>query len=272
MSITVADVNTVVEELWPMHGAESWDAPGLLAGDRHAPVTSILLAVDAVAQTALEAVDVGADVLLVHHPLLLRGVTSVATDRYKGSVLTNLIKADCALIAAHTNADVVQAGTSAVLADMLGLLDSRPIEPAQTSGTGIGRVGRLPQSVTLGALAGTLASILPATATGIRVSGGFDDVIETVAVCGGAGDSYLGAAEVLAADVYITSDLRHHPASEFRENAMLVGGPALIDISHWASEWLWLDVAARQLREALPGVTVTVSELRTDPWDFAVVQ
>jgi hypothetical protein len=50
------------------------------------------------------------------------------------------------------------------------------------------------------------------------------------------------------------------------------GGPALIDVSHWASEWLWLDVAARELRDALPDVTVTVSELRTDPWDFVVVQ
>ena len=48
-------------------------------------------------------------------------------------------------------------------------------------------------------------------------------------------------------------------------------GPALIDVSHWASEWLWLDVAAAQLREALPGVEVTVSDLRTDPWEFAIV-
>jgi len=72
--------------------------------------------------------------------------------------------------------------------------------------------------------------------------------------------------------VYITSDLRHHPASEFRENARITGGPALIDVSHWASEWLWLETAAGQLRDALGDVTVTVSELRTDPWDFAVVQ
>jgi putative NIF3 family GTP cyclohydrolase 1 type 2 len=77
---------------------------------------------------------------------------------------------------------------------------------------------------------------------------------------------------VLAADVYVTSDLRHHPASEAVENARIGGGPALIDVSHWASEWLWLDVAAEQLREALPGVEVVVSELRTDPWDFAILQ
>jgi putative NIF3 family GTP cyclohydrolase 1 type 2 len=114
--------------------------------------------------------------------------------------------------------------------------------------------------------------LLPATATGIRVSGDFDAMVSTVAVCGGAGDSLLSEPEVLAADVYVTSDLRHHPASEARENARLGHGPALIDVSHWASEWLWLEVAASQLRDALPGVSVEVSELRTDPWDFVVTQ
>ena len=49
-------------------------------------------------------------------------------------------------------------------------------------------------------------------------------------------------------------------------------GPALIDLSHWARESLWLDVAAEELRESLPGITVTVSETRTDPWDFVIVQ
>jgi putative NIF3 family GTP cyclohydrolase 1 type 2 len=104
------------------------------------------------------------------------------------------------------------------------------------------------------------------------VSGDFDAPISSVALCGGAGDAYLSDPAVLAADVYITSDLRHHPASEARENARVSRGPALIDVSHWASEWLWLEAAASELRDALPGVTITVSDLRTDPWDFVVIQ
>jgi putative NIF3 family GTP cyclohydrolase 1 type 2 len=117
-----------------------------------------------------------------------------------------------------------------------------------------------------------LVEILPATASGIRVSGEYDRPVSTVALCGGAGDSLLSEPAVLAADVYITSDLRHHPASESRENSRVGGGPALIDVSHWASEWLWLDTAAAELRAALPGVDVTVSDIRTDPWDFTIVQ
>lgn len=272
MPTTVADVAAVVESLWPAAGAEPWDAVGLIAGDLDAPVDSILLAVDAVLDTVDEAVGSGASLLLVHHPLLLRGVTTVASDRYKGAALTRLIRANCALLAAHTNADVVETGTSAVFAQRLGLADVRPIVPGIDPGRGIGRVGTLPHPVTLGHLARAIAELLPATATGVRVSGDFDQPVSTIALCGGAGDAYLAEPAVLAADVYITSDLRHHPASEARENSRASHGPALIDVSHWASEWLWLDVAAEELRNALPGVTITVSELRTDPWDFAVTQ
>ncbi|PZE68843.1 Nif3-like dinuclear metal center hexameric protein [Curtobacterium sp. MCBD17_021] len=267
---TLRELQSVVESLWPAAGAESWDSVGLVSGDPDAPVEHVHLAVDAVPDTAREAVAVGADLLLTHHPLLLRGVTTIDESTYKGSVLATLVRGGCALLAAHTNADVVTTGTSAVLADRIGLVDQRPIDPAGDGVTGIGRVGVLSEPMPLGALARRIVDVLPATATGVRVSGEYDHPVRTVALCAGAGDSYLGHPAVRAADVYVTSDLRHHPASEFREQALLTDGPALIDTSHWATEWLWLDVAAEQLRAAA-GVQVTVSDLRTDPWDFAVL-
>ena len=273
MPVTVLEVNRVIETLWPLSGAEPWDAPGLLAGDPSATVERVHLAVDAVLDTVDEAIDAKADLLLVHHPLLLRGVTTVAEDRYKGAALSRLIRAGVALVAAHTNADVVETGTSAVIASRLGLVDVTPIVPSRDVPTrGIGRSGALASPLTLGKLAALLGEILPPTAGGIRVSGDFDQVVTTVALCGGAGDSLLPETAVQDADVYVTSDLRHHPASEARENARVGAGPALIDVSHWASEWLWLDTAAEELRKALPALTVTVSDLRTDPWDFVVVQ
>lgn len=271
MPTTLADADAAISALWPPAGAEPWDAVGLIAGDPGAEVRAIHLAVDAVPETVDETLELGAQLLLTHHPLLLRGVTSVAEDRYKGVVLGRLIRAGSALIAAHTNADVVARGTSAVLAERLGLLETLPIEPGADPTLGLGRVGRLAASITLGALARQLADILPATAQGVRAAGEYDREVSTVALCAGAGDSLLAHPAVVAADVYVTSDLRHHPASEARERARLGRGPALLDVSHWASEWLWLEVAAEQLRAALPRVTITVSELRTDPWDFAIV-
>jgi dinuclear metal center YbgI/SA1388 family protein len=271
MPTTLADADTAISALWPPAGAESWDAVGLIAGDPGTEVRAIHLAVDAVPETVDESLEFGAQLLLTHHPLLLRGVTSVAEDRYKGVVLGRLIRGGAALIAAHTNADVVARGTSAVLAERLGLVDTRPLEPGSDPSVGLGRIGRLPAPTTLGVLARLIADILPATAQGVRVAGEYDRPVTTVALCAGAGDSLLSNPDVVAADVYLTSDLRHHPASEARERSRLGRGPALIDVSHWASEWLWLDVAAEQLRSALPGVAITVSELRTDPWDFAIV-
>jgi dinuclear metal center YbgI/SA1388 family protein len=265
-------VTEVAHALWPLADAEAWDAPGLVVGDPRAEVSAVHLAVDAVVDTADEALELGAQLLLVHHPLLLRGVTSVAEDRYKGAVIARLIRGGCALLAAHTNADIVADGTSAVLARALGLQETRPIVPAASDAAlGLGRVGLLAEPVTLGELARGLQQVLPATAQGIRGAGDYGAEVRRVALCAGAGDSLLAHPEVLGADVYITSDLRHHPASEARESARVAGGPALLDVSHWAAEWLWLDTAAEALRAAVPELTVTVSELRTDPWDFALV-
>jgi putative NIF3 family GTP cyclohydrolase 1 type 2 len=111
---------------------------------------------------------------------------------------------------------------------------------------------------------------LPATPAGIRVAGAFDRPVRRVAVCGGAGDSLLAAAAAVGADVFLTADLRHHPASEATQRP----GPALVDVAHWASEWPWLADAARALtdglRERAGGAATTVearvSSLVTDPW------
>src|SRR5690554_3118765 len=123
------DLMAALETLWPLSGAMEWDNPGLIAGDLNQPVHSILLAVDAVSATADEAVIGDFSVLLTHHPLLFRGVTSVVEQSYQGAVLSRLIRARCALIAAHTNADVVSTGTSAVLAQRLNLKNTRVLEP-----------------------------------------------------------------------------------------------------------------------------------------------
>lgn len=269
---TLAEVVGAAHELWPLAGAEEWDAPGLVVGDASAEVKKVLLVVDAVAATIAEALESDVDLVIAHHPLLLKGITTVAEDRYKGSIIAQLIRGKCALLAAHTNADVVENGVSDVIAQALGLSKTAPILAGNDASTGIGRVGELPTPTTLGALARTLADLLPPTATGVRVAGDYDQPVRTVALCGGAGDSLLAEPAVRTSDVYITSDLRHHPASESREQTLLGPGPALIDVSHWASEWLWLETAATQLRAALPWVEFLVSDVRTDPWDFVVVQ
>lgn len=266
----LSDLRRVAEDFWPADTAEGWDRVGLVTGRNDAPLRRVLLAVDAVSETVSEAVEWGADALLVHHPLLLRGVHTIAEDTAKGALLAALLRADCALLAAHTNADAPEGGVSDVLAARLGLEGAVPLTAGADPMSGIGRVGTLREPVTLEAFARRIASVLPATVSGVRVAGDPAREIRRVALCGGAGDSLLGHAEVTGADVYVTSDLRHHPAQESLEQSAVAGGPALIDISHWAAESLWLEGAAARLAESLPGVEFRVSERRTDVWSFAV--
>lgn len=82
---------------------------------------------------------------------------------------------------------------------------------------------------------------------------------------GGAGDSLLDQVATSDVDVYLTSDLRHHRASEFIE----ADGPALVDVAHWAAEWTWLPVVAERIRQQWGDTVETrVSTLCTDPWTF----
>lgn len=137
--------------------------------------------------------------------------------------------------------------------------------------TGTGRIGSVAPT-TLREFAATVASALPSTAGGVRVGGDLDRPVRRVALCGGAGDFLLDEIARGDADVYVTSDLRHHPASEFLEK----GGPALVDVAHWAAEWTWLPVVETRLRAALaargPGDTVEtrVSTICTDPWQHRI--
>lgn len=266
---SLRDVCHILEGLWPEAGAEDWDTPGLVVGDPEATISSIHLVVDATHESVAEALESGANLIVAHHPLLLKGVTTVSESTYKGGVIAQLIRAGAALYAAHTNADVVPTGTSATLADLLELKDQETITAGVTPGHGIGRVGVLPEPLSLYELAVKLGELLPQTAVGPVVAGDPDTVIRKVSLCAGAGDSLLSHPSVVNSDAYITSDLRHHPASEAREQARTAGGPALINISHFAAEWLWLETAAKELSHAT-GLPVGVSDLNTDPWTFQI--
>jgi dinuclear metal center YbgI/SA1388 family protein len=264
--VTVADIVTLLDRHYPPETAEEWDRVGLVVGDPDATVTNVLFVVDCVPETVAEAVAVGADLIVAHHPLLLRGVHSVATTTYKGRIVHDLIRRGIALFVAHTNADIAADGVAEALAARLGLTDLRPLRPrvarnsAPDPAVGLGRIGRLPEAMPLADFTRFVAGVLPPTAAGVRAAGPAEATITTVALCPGAGDSLLGDARAAGVDAYVTADLRHHPASEH----IAAGGPVLIDGAHWATERPWLDDVARIV--ATTGVRTVVSDLETDPW------
>jgi dinuclear metal center YbgI/SA1388 family protein len=268
----LSEVIAALESLWPTERAESWDAVGTVVGDPDQEVTRVLFAVDPVQEIVDEAVKLGADLLVTHHPLYLRGTTTVAATHFKGRVVHTLIKNDIALHVAHTNADTADPGVSDALAGALDLRVTGPLVPDPTDPggrRGLGRVCALDHPLTVREFAARAAERLPATAQGIRVAGDPEAVLRTVAVSGGSGDSLFDQVRAAGVDAFLTADLRHHPASEFlaaRAHSPL----ALLDAAHWATEWPWCELAASQLDEISDrhgwDLRVHVSKTVTDPW------
>jgi dinuclear metal center YbgI/SA1388 family protein len=130
---------------------------------------------------------------------------------------------------------------------------------------GIGRVCSLPAPEPLSAFVSRVARGLPVTSWGVRAAGDPDAVVSRVAVCGGAGDSLLDAVSGADVQAYVTADLRHHPADEFRRGTDV----ALVDVAHWASEQPWCGQAAQLLtRHFGDSLPIHVSAVRTDPWNI----
>ncbi len=280
MSVTVNDLVGALEHAYPPALAETWDTGiGLTCGDPADEVSRVLLAVDVDAAVVAQAQAIGAQLLVTHHPLLFRPVQSVSADTTKGSLIHLMVRAGIAHYAAHTNADKAVGGVNDALAAALGLTAVRPLLPdqrgvlpdrhVQAGKTGSGRVGLLPTPLTLAGFVDLVTESLPETVSGVRAAGDPFRLIATVAVCGGAGGSGLPAATAVGADVYLTSDLRHHLVSEHIAQSP---APAVVEVAHWSGEWPWLANAARLITAAAANgapagtVTTTVSTLRTDPW------
>ena len=267
MPLPLSNLLGTFETLWPLAGAEEWDRPGLTTGNSNQTITKALLCVDVTLEVLSEAKQLGCELVISHHPLLLKGVNFLSEDQLKGELVSFAVKNLIAVYSAHTNADIVVDGVSDILAQQLGLVSTKPLI-ATGDGIGHGRIGKLKSPQSLSDYAKFVSSCLPETSAPIRVAGDLNKMIETVAVVGGAGDSFIPAAAQSGVDLFITSDLRHHVVLD------AVSDPtnplALIDISHFAAESLWLKPTQVTLSKLIPEVSFVVSSISTDPWTMSL--
>lgn len=293
--VNVKQVVDVLETLYPLRYAEDWDAPGLIVGDPAWTVKGIYCAVDPTPDIVDEAIDAGANLLITHHPLFFRAVHEIGGLGFRGAIVNRLIEHRCALWVGHTNADSAHRGTAHAFADRLGLTDQRPLVPIHDDHAefpvGLGRVGSLPEPMSLYDLAHRVAGLLPRTNLGVQVAGDPEQLVRLVATLPGSGDSLFDEVRASGADVYITSDLRHHPATDAWQQARYearlrrrglsdipgdaMPRPALINTPHSAIErslfhYLVGDVSSAIERAYGVTVPVALSGTNTDPWDFRV--
>ncbi len=245
------------ESRWPRELAETWDNPGLISGNLDQEHKNVLVTVDITHEVVDEAIAKNCSLVVAHHPLLMGGLDTVREDLYKGRLLAHAIRNEIALFSAHTNADVVKNGVSDSLARAIGIQDAIALDGSHV---GHGRVGKV-KPTTLNDFLGKLKASLPETNRGISFIGDLNQNIESVAVVAGSGMSFV---DQVKADVFITSDVKHHPALDFKQQS-LIRPQSLIEISHYAAESVWLEVLADEL--AGIGLEVILSSVNTDPWD-----
>ena len=235
-----------LNEHHPQKFAEDWDNVGLLVGDDKKEISHIFLALDLTEPVLDEAVKVGADMILTHHPMIFSGIKKINNHTFTGRKILRLIREDIPYFAMHTNYDVI--GMADLSADYLKLQETKVLTVTDESGEqpeGFGRVGKLAQPMTLGEFGKYVKECnrLP----DVRVYGELDRKIEMVAICTGSGKSMIRDVMAAGADVYVTGDIDYHTAID-----TMADGLAIVDAGHYGTEYIFAEAMAKELKEAFP--------------------
>lgn len=267
-SASAQELVGILHRRYPPESAQEWDRVGVVLGGLSGAVSKIYFAVDVLPETVAEAIEWGADIFIAHHPLFLfelaepqPGEKPTPIAPWKNRIGTELELAGITLLTAHTNADIANPGVSDALAEALGLINIVPMPE------GMGRIGEVVRPVPLQKFVEQVARNIPVGVNGVRSTGDPHQLIKRVAICGGSGDDRIEIVQGLGVDAYLTADLKHHRVTE----AVAAGSPVLIDAGHFATEWPWLNQAARLLAEDIEAAgyappEMKISEISTDPW------
>jgi len=233
--MNITQFTAMMESIAPRELAMDWDNVGLLIGTERQEIRRVLVALDCTMDTANEAIEWGADLLLVHHPVFLGGVKAISPAAPDTAAAYALIRHGIALFAAHTNLDAAGGGVNDCLAEALGLIDVSPLPPDN-----LGRIGSLPEAMPFKELAAMAELRLN---TRVRITGREDAPIRRLAMIGGAGAGDVLHAHEAGADAYITGEMKHHMAlqAEFL-------GLNIIEAGHYETERVALEPLIRRLQ------------------------
>ncbi len=239
--IQIKTILSILETIAPHHLAADWDNAGLLVGSPQSRVDGILLALDPTVALIAEAQSLHANLIITHHPAIFQPLKSLRTDQPSGQFLAAALRAGISVIGCHTNFDAAEGGVSDVLAQVLGLADIFPLLPQeQGRRCGIGRIGSLSEALPPEDF---LARLLRAADFPWLLEAGLRPAaVAKIAVCGGSGADLAETALAAGADVFLTSEIKHHVARWAEE-----AGLWLLDGGHFATE----NPAMRRLSQLL---------------------
>ena len=240
---TVQTVYQWIDEIAPFSMAESYDNVGLLLGCMKAPVERILVALDATPDVVQEAIRLGVQLIVTHHPLMFRGAKRLVEEDYEGRIITSLLRSHINLIAAHTNLDLSAdySGTAAL---------ARALQMKNLRYNGFVFVGDLPAPVNASQLRRQIALC---ENDAVYLFGREDKLISTLGICGGSFDEGFEIAQEMGAQAYLTGEIRHHNALAAIGNDFV-----LYQGGHCGTEFLLVEPLAQALQNALDKVKYNV--------------
>ena len=241
----------ICEKLAPSNLSAEWDNSGLIIGDASIELKGIIVALD-VTDSAIDlAESIGANLMIVHHPLIFSPLHKIETARPTGNLISRLIKNDIALFAMHTNLDSAPHGLNDHVAKLIGLKKIRPVQAKEITY----RIGSTKKIVDSGNFAIEVKERL-----GLKSVSHYGPrrEIEKVAVCTGSGGDMLEEAIKAGADLLLTGDVRHHNAI----TAKNLGIP-LIDAGHAGTENPMVELVTTFLKKSL---TKTEKKIRITPF------
>ena len=257
---TVADILKFMDSIAPPYMKMDWDNCGLLCGRRDKEVKKILVALDPFRNVIQEAMELGADLIVTHHPLIFQNpLMAVSDSTDTGRCVLELMEHGIAAINAHTNLDLAPGGVNDVLAQTLGLQNIEIINPIENYGLlRCGTVAEQPLSAFLSAVKENLHC------DGLRyVDAG--KAVRKVAVGGGSCADEMEEALEAGCDTFVTADVKYN---QFRTAFEL--GLNLIDAGHFHTENPTMPVVAEKLAAQFPEVTVEFSKNHRDCMKFFV--
>lgn len=230
MKPQIKELLQTLDSFAPTTLAEKWDNVGLLVGSPENRVSSILIGLDPTLSLVEEAIDISADTIITHHPVIFKPLSAIVTNAPGGLLLQKALSHNINIIGAHTNLDSAVDGVNDVLANGLGLIDLTPLIPSdEESDTGLGRIGSYPEPVDRQDFLDRVFTLLGVET--INVVGTIPETISSVAVCGGSGSDFAEQAYRRGVDVYLSAEIKHSTAIWAKEV-----GFAIIDGTHYATE------------------------------------
>jgi len=255
---TVKDIIDAVCDFAPLSLQESYDNCGLQTGDPQMISTGVLLAVDMTEEVLDEAIELGLNTVLTHHPLIFGGINNVTPSHSAGRIIMKAIRHGIAVIAAHTNVDKACSGVSYRMGAMLGLQDMRPLaEYDDALRTGLGVIGRLPEAMATDLFLHKVKETFGCAC--LRHTAPSGDRVDTVALCGGSGASLVPEAIEAGADIYISADFKYH------DFFTADGKITLVDAGHFETERCTIDIFYDILTKKFTNFAVRRTSTYTNP-------